>query len=132
MMPLPHIAPTLKSPARPPPAVVGEATPPTAAGTDEFRQRAMRRTSGRRNAQHRPPRLKRRLAAPPPVPELPDSAPFLAQLLAQDTPEEPHADPFETAARAYGKVEEDPFKGLDGETLDAVLADPRPHVDVKI
>jgi hypothetical protein len=136
MIPIVPIAPVFGSAVRlPSPGLrpaIRDVAPPASPGHDAFGQRPTRRASGRRRAQDRVTRLKRRITAPPPETELPDAAPFLTQLLAQDDLQETPADPFETATRAYEKADEDPFKGLEGETLDAVLGDPQVHVDVKI
>lgn len=41
-----------------------------------------------------------------------DSAPFLAQLLAQDQPPPRPRDPFAQASRAYGRLQEEPRLGF--------------------
>jgi len=132
MIPIAQIAPMPRSPVRPPPSVIREAAPQTAVGSDGFGDGPLRRAITRRRAQDRSSRARRRIKAPALEIDVSDAAPFLAQLLAQDGSEEKPADPFETAARAYEKVGEDRFAGLDDAALDAVLVDPKIHIDVKI
>jgi hypothetical protein len=53
-----------------------------------------------------------------------DSAPFLAQLLAQDQPPSRPRDPFAQASRAYGRLQEEPRIGF--------VLDMPARIDVKV